>query len=145
MNHNSLYLLRHTNSQIRMHIIASFIKIINKYNVFAVYWFKSAMVLTNETVLSWICADYNGLLNCANFIFIAYCLGKLLATVYNKSIKRECWTLDRSRTNTLSIIEPISYHKSAYFVDTFYSWQRLLIGNDNTEDGVSYIYGFLCW
>ena len=49
-------------------------------------------------------------------------------TVHNRSIKRECQTLSGSHTKTLNKVEPMNYHKSA-----------LLIGDDNTEDGVSYM------
>ena len=45
MNCNGLYLLHYANDQMHMYMIASSVKIINKCDDFAVYWFKSARVI----------------------------------------------------------------------------------------------------
>ena len=43
---NSLYLLRHANGLMHMYLIAPSIKIITKHNIFPVYWFKSARMVS---------------------------------------------------------------------------------------------------
>ena len=45
MNCNGLYLLRQANGQMHMYMIVSYVKIINKHNVFVVYRFKSARMI----------------------------------------------------------------------------------------------------
>ena len=47
--------------------------------------------------------------------------------------------LNKSRTNTLGKVESVNCRKSTYFVHTLYGWQRLLIGDDYTEDEVLYM------
>ena len=58
---------------------------------------------------------------------------------YQEYIIYECRMLDRPHTNILDKVESVNYCKSTHFVHTLYSWQRLLIGDDNTEDDILYM------